>query len=140
MAVRSDPGWRARLRARLGQRGLIAAFGAVYAVSQAAIAVIVAPLGLRLLELQLTAVTAERVRAIFADWERAGVMDRYRAHFAIDGVHWIWYAGLLTTALCRLFERHRVPHRFDAVLLLPWVAGLCDVVENRLQRRFAGAP
>jgi hypothetical protein len=126
----------ARIRNALGQTWLIATFGVVYAVSQLTIARILAPLGASIAELQLTGFTAEVYRRVFTDWAAAGLLDTYRAHFVFDDVHWVWYAGLFTTLLCRLFERHRIAHRWDWVLLLPLASGLMDAYENRLQHLF----
>ena len=64
----------------------------------------------------------------------------YRAHFRLDDFHWIWYAGLFTALLGRLFERRAVSHRFDWILLLPLASGLLDLLENQIQRVFLGAP
>jgi hypothetical protein len=126
----------ARMRAGLGQTWLIALFGAVYGVSQLTIARILAPLGASIAELQLTGFTAEAYRRVFGEWEAAGLLDTYRAHFLFDDVHWVWYAGLFTALLCRLFERRRVAHRWNWVLLLPLASGLLDAYENHLQHVF----
>ena len=67
-------------------------------------------------------------------------MSSYRAHFIFDDVHWIWYAGLFTTLLCRLFERQGIAHKHDWVLLLPLASGLLDWYENHLQHVFLSAP
>jgi len=75
----------------------------------------------------------------FRSWEESGEMAFYRAHFILDDVHWIWYAGLFTTALCRLFDRHGVAHKYDWVLLLPPCSGLLDWYENQLQHVFLSA-
>jgi hypothetical protein len=129
-----------RLRSTLAQRWLIVVFGVVYLVSQVTILVIVSPLGSELGRLQVSAFTADATVAIFRGWESAGLMDVYRSHFVLDDVHWVWYASLLTVVLCTLFERRRVPHRFDWVLVVPLLAGLCDAYENHLQHVFLASP
>jgi hypothetical protein len=129
-----------RLRSALGRTWLVVLFGVAYAISQITILIQAEPLGRRLAELQCCAFSAERTLAIFRHWEDAGVMDVYRAHFVLDDVHWIWYAGLFTFLLCRLFERRRVPHRLDWILLLPLASGLLDALENRLQHVFLASP
>jgi len=111
-------------------------FGVVYAVSQLTILLLVAPLGRELGELQVSGFTAATYVDVFRRWEAAGVMDAYRSHFLLDDVHWVWYASLLTVLLCTLFERHRISHRFDWVLVVPLAAGLCDAYENHLQHVF----
>lgn len=131
----------AKLRRRMALPGwLVALLAAVYATSQATILVILHPLGASIARLQCCTVTAEATVATFRAWEAAGLMPVYRAHFVLDDVHWVWYAGLATALLCRLFERQRVAHRHDWVLLLPLISGLCDAYENHLQHVFLGAP
>lgn len=128
------------LRRALGRTWLIVVFGIVYLVSQVTILLIVHPLGGQFAELQVSGFSAERYLAVFRHWEEAGLMAAYRAHFTFDDVHWIWYSGLFTFLLCRLFERSRIPHRFDWVLLLPLASGLADGYENSLQHVFLSAP
>jgi hypothetical protein len=120
----------------LGRRWLIVLFACAYLVSQATILIILAPLGSSLPELQCFGFSADRYIEVFRHWEATGVMAFYRAHFALDDVHWVWYSGLFTAILCRLFERDRVPHRFDWILVLPLASGLLDVFENQLQHVF----
>ena len=66
----------------------------------------------------------------------AGAMQAYRNHLIFDDVHWIWYSGLGTFLLCFLFERRRISHRLDWVLVLPLASGLLDWYENHLQHLF----
>lgn len=136
----SGPFSPARLRVALGQAWLIGLFGSAYLISQATILIIVEPLGGRLLKLQCFGFTAERYLAVFRHWEEIGVMAAYRAHFVLDDVHWIWYAAFFTCLLCRLFERSRIAHRLDWILVLPLVSGLLDGYENHLQHVFLSTP
>jgi len=129
-----------RLRTALGQTWLIGLFGVAYLISQVTILIIVAPLGGQFPELQCFGFTAEKYQAVFRHWQETGAMAAYRAHFVFDDVHWVWYAGFFTCLLCRLFERHRLSHRLDGLLLLPLVSGLLDAYENRLQHVFLSAP
>jgi len=130
----------ARLRAGLGHTWLIVLFGILYLVSQATILAIVEPLGSSLARLQLLGFSAETYRAVFREWQEAGLLDVYRSHFSVDDAHWLWYSGLFTALLCRLFERERIPHRRDWILLLPVASGLLDAFENRIQHIFLSAP
>lgn len=125
-----------RLRRELGQTWLVVLFGIIYLISQVTILIIVEPLGGQFAELQCCGFSAERYVEVFRHWEETGVMAAYRAHFVLDDVHWIWYAGFFTFLLCRLFERNRLPHRLDWVLLLPLASGLLDWYENKLQHVF----
>lgn len=119
---------------------LVALLAAVYAASQVTIAIILHPLGASIARLQCCAFTADAYVATFRAWEASGVMSAYRAHFLLDDIHWIWYSVLATALLCRLFERQRVPHRYNWVLVLPLLSGLCDAYENHLQHVFLSAP
>lgn len=136
MQPSEGPRAHSRLRAALGRPWLIALFGVAYLVSQIAILAVLAPLGSSVLRLQCLGFSAETVLATYREWEATGGMAAYRAHFALDDVHWVWYAGFFTTLLCWLFERRRVPHRHDWVLLLPLASGLLDAAENRIQHGF----
>jgi len=129
-----------RIRPVLGRTWLIVLFGGAYLLSQVTILVILHPLGGSVLELQTLGFSAETVRAIFRSWQEAGLMSAYRAHFVFDDVHWVWYSGFFTALLCRLFERHAVSHRLDALLLLPLISGLLDAYENHVQHVFLAAP
>lgn len=123
------------LRARLDAWPLVALFGVIFVVSQAAIGVIVHPLGADMLVVQTT-LSAEHVREIFARWEAAGMLDTYAAHYRFDNLHPLWYAMLLATALAKGLNANGVPPRYDAVLLVPFVAAACDVAENLFHLSF----
>jgi hypothetical protein len=125
-----------RLRPALARAWLIGLFGSAYLVSQVTILILVAPLGGELAELQCFGFSAAKYLSVFRHWEAAGTMGAYRAHFVLDDVHWVWYAGFFTALLCWLFEKHRVSHRFDWVLVLPLASGLFDWYENQLQHVF----
>jgi hypothetical protein len=128
------------MREALGQPWLIVLFGIAYLISQVTILIILEPLGRQVAELQCFGFSAERYIAVFRHWEESGLMPAYRAHFALDDVHWIWYAGFFTFLLCWLFERKKLPHRLDWMLLLPLASGLLDWYENKLQHVFLSAP
>jgi hypothetical protein len=125
-----------QLRMILGRVWLAWLFGIAYLVSQITILVIVEPLGSSFLELQCFGFSAERSIEIFRHWEEIGAMEAYRAHFALDDVHWVWYSVFFTVVLCSLFERRQIPHRFNWLLLLPLTSGLLDWYENQLQHVF----
>jgi hypothetical protein len=129
----------ANLRRELGRTWLIALFGIAYIISQVTIIMILGPIEDAMVKLQITGVSVGEYLAVFRSWEESGEMAFYRAHFILDDVHWIWYAGLFTTVLCRLFDRHGVGHKYDWVLLLPLGSGLLDWYENQLQHVFLSA-
>ena len=128
------------LRRGLGHTWLIALFGIAYAISQITIIVILEPIADAMIKLQMTGVSVGDYLTVFRDWEESGGMGFYRAHFILDDVHWIWYAGFFTALLCRLFERVGVGHKYDWVLVLPLGSGLLDWYENHLQHVFLSAP
>ena len=129
----------ANLRREFGRTWLIILFAVAYAISQITIIVILAPIADAMIRLQTTGVAAEQYLSVFRDWEASGGMAFYKAHFILDDVHWFWYAGLATTLLCRLFDRHGIAHKYDWVLLLPLASGLLDWYENHLQHVFLSA-
>jgi hypothetical protein len=125
----------AALRTRLDSWRLIACFGLIYAASQIAIAVVVRPLGSDPLRVQTT-LDAAGVRAIFARWDAAGLTPIYAAHYRYDMIHPLWYGVLLAALLATAFRARAVPARWDVLLLLPFAAALCDVVENLVHLSF----
>lgn len=133
-----SPRWPAlaMLRRRLAAWPVIAGFGAIYFLSQALIGVVVQPLGSDMLRVQ-TSLSAETVRAIFARWEAAGLLDAYLAHYRYDMVHPLWYGVFLAALLARGFEANQVDPRRNLLLLLPFVAAACDLLENVLHLGFA---
>ena len=128
------------LRSTLGVGWLITMFGVAYIISQVSIIQILGPIEEAMILLQVSGISADDYLAVFKSWDESGEMAFYRAHFILDDVHWIWYAGLFTTALCRLFDKHDVSARFNWLLLLPLASGLLDWYENQLQHVFLSAP
>jgi len=124
------------IRSELGRTWLIILFAVAYVISQITIIVILGPIENAMIKLQISGVSASDYLAIFNNWEASGGMAFYRAHFILDDVHWIWYAGLFTTLLCRLFNSNGVGQRYNWVLSLPLASGLLDWYENHLQHIF----
>ena len=129
----------ANLRGELNRTWLITLFAVAYVISQITIIFILGPIEDAMIRLQTTGVSVDDYLIVFREWDASGGMAFYRAHFILDDVHWIWYAGLFTTLLCRLFDRHGVAHKYDWVLLLPLASGLLDWYENHLQHVFLSA-
>ncbi len=119
-----------RLRAALGRRSSIFTFAAIYLVSQAAILAILDPLGTdKVLQLQTT-FSAETFAAIKAGWVQAGLLENYWRHFLFDFVHPLWYGLFLASLLAGGMNFAGMSSRYDPVVLVPFVAGACDFVEN----------
>lgn len=124
-----------RARAKLDSWLLITVFGALYFASQAMLAVIVDPLGHDMLFVQTT-LSADEVRAIFARWEAAGLLDTYLAHYRFDMIHPLWYGVFLAALLAKGMNANAIPAKYDNLLLVPFVAAACDVVENFLHLNY----
>lgn len=119
------------LRQWLDSWPLIIVFGILYFTSQITIIVLAHPLGPDLLVVQTT-LSADHVRAIFAKWQAAGLLSVYASHYRFDMMHPLWYSLFFATMLAKGFNANRVAARFNALLLLPFVAAGCDVIENLL--------
>lgn len=104
--------------------------GVMYLVSQLVIGRILDPLGpLDVLRAQTT-LDPSVVAAIFARWREQHLMDAYVRHYFLDFVHPALYALFLGSSLSLLLDRNRLSPAWNAILLLPIVAALCDLIEN----------
>lgn len=119
---------------------MIVVLGLATLGSQLAILVTLDRIGFELLRLQCFGFSAAETLRVFRSWEASGALDAYRAHFAFDDVHWLWYSLFFTAVLGRLFERRGVTHRLDWILALPIASGLLDVLENQIQHVFLSTP
>ncbi len=103
---------------------------AVYFLSQITIAQILGPLGeVTVLELQTTYSPA-RFLAIINHWQAADLMKHYYAHFTFDHIHPIWYSIFLSSLLAFSMKRDGMDAKYHVLLLVPFIAGFCDVIEN----------
>lgn len=123
------------LRTRLDSWAVIGLFGAAYLASQIAISITVHALGSEMLLAQVL-LSAERVRALFEGWQARGLLDTYAAHYRYDTVHPLWYSVALAAMLAKALTRARAPGALDRWLLVPFVAGALDVLENTVHQRF----
>lgn len=118
------------IRASLTNTKLIVALGVAYLVSQAVIASILHELDPpTVLRLQTT-FSVEVFRSILAQWSDAGLIDTYWSHYRLDFLHPFLYSALLAALLARALDTNGLGPRYDRVLLIPFVAGALDVVEN----------
>ena len=117
---------------KLASAKIVAVCCLLYLVNQAIILSILSPLGHDPLVLQLTF-----SEAAFADvlegWS-AGNLHTYRIHFVPDYLHGLIYAVFLSSLIAYLTSRSgRDPTRSrQAFFLLPYLACLCDTIENSL--------
>lgn len=129
------------LRERLGYLWLVLVFGAIYLISQITIAVVLGPADPRaIMTLQLSGFSASSYMETFTAWENSGAMAFYRAHFLIDGIHWLWYTLLLLALLSLALKQTQAPARYNTLLVLPMIAGPCDALENAIQQIFLSQP
>lgn len=117
-------------RRRTASARVVAVSGCVYVVSQLLIAHVLDPLGpLDVLRVQTT-LDPSVVQQIFARWRAEHLMDAYVRHYFLDFVHPALYAVFLGSAIALLLDRNRLASRWNAILLLPFGAALCDLFEN----------
>jgi len=103
---------------------------AVYFLSQITIAQILGPLGeLTVLELQTT-FSPVRFLEIINHWQATDLMKHYYAHFTFDHIHPIWYSIFLSSLLAFSMKRDGLNAKYRILLLVPFIAGFCDVIEN----------
>lgn len=129
------------MRSRLGTKNAVIILSVVYLISQVVIGTILEQIGgPEVMKLQVTGWSAEIYQATFADWQARGLMDYYHAHFIFDDIHWLWYALSLTALLAAVMNRAGKPQSWNILLALPFVAGLCDLLENSIQHVFLVSP
>ncbi|MGO4204404.1 hypothetical protein AB4Z09_22125 [Rhodococcus sp. TAF43] len=105
------------------------AWSVAYVVSQANIARLLGPVGVKLLKTQ-TAPSARAYRAVL-DGMDAGEIARYRSHFYPDFVHPVIYATALRVGARRLDELTPLsPATKRMLLAAPVAAAAGDYVEN----------
>ncbi|MCP4007523.1 MAG: hypothetical protein GY725_25365 [bacterium] len=118
------------MRQVLGRRWIILTLGLTYLVSQLTILSIIEPLDrLQVFRLQ-TALSPEAFLAIKQSWVDAGVLDAYWRHFVVDFPHPLWYGLFLAACAASALNFSNRPDSWNALIVLPVVAGACDFVEN----------
>ncbi|MFZ5723932.1 MAG: hypothetical protein ACOY33_09775 [Pseudomonadota bacterium] len=122
----------ALLRERAAMPSMLLFFAGIYLLSQLSILFVLQPVGIgQALQLQTT-LSPETYGLLVDDLYRRGVVENYLAHYYYDFLHPVWYATLLALLLARGLERHREPARCNRWLLVPYAAGLLELVENGL--------
>lgn len=76
-----------------------------------------------------TATSHARVIEVLGAWT-ADDRAHFAAHLPFDVVHPLIYSTVLALSLAWGFRTVDVPRRFDAWLCLPFLAGVCDELEN----------
>ena len=114
---------------------LIAIFGILYFASQLKIASIVHPLGIDVLRLQTT-LSSDTFKEIASSWIASGQVGIYYKHFYFDNFHPILYSIFLSLLIARTFKINNVNPKFNFIILTPFIAGICDLIENMMHLYF----
>ncbi|MFZ5755954.1 MAG: hypothetical protein ACOY3X_03535 [Pseudomonadota bacterium] len=120
------------LRERAGMPSVLWFFAVIFLLSEVSILVMVAPVGMDLFLALQTTLSPDTFAALVADLYRRGAVESYLGHFYYDFLHPVWYATLLALLLARAMNRLALPAAGNRWLLLPFLAGLLDLVENSL--------
>jgi len=128
------------IRHTLGSGKAIAFWGVVYFVSQITIATILKPIGHHAFLSHQLCFSQELVLQNFSQWTAAGLLPVYKAHLYFDVIHPFWYTLFLLAALSGIFNVNQFSNKWNNVLALPILAGLCDVFENMIQIIFLSDP
>jgi hypothetical protein len=114
---------------------IIAIFGIIYFASQIKIASIVYPLGIDMLRIQTT-LSSDTFKEIASGWIASGQIGLYYKHFYFDNFHPMWYSIFLSLLIARVFKINNINPKFNFIILTPFVAGICDLIENMMHLYF----
>jgi hypothetical protein len=118
-----------------GSNILIAVFGVIYFTLQIIIGSIVHPLGIDVLRLQTT-FSNETFKSIASGWIASGQIGIYYEHFKFDNFHPVWYSIFLSLLIVRTFKINGINPKFNFIILTPFIAGACDLIENMMHLYF----
>ena len=115
---------------------LIIIFGIIYFTSQFIIGSIVHPLGTgNVLALQTT-LSSDIFKEIVSGWIASGQIGIYYKHFYFDNFHPIWYSIFLSLMIAKTFKVNGINPKFNFLILTPFIAGICDLIENAMHLYF----
>ena len=106
---------------------------AFYLLCQANIVRVLGSSAEALVDLQ-TAHTYARLQEVIGSWTAAD-HQAFAAHLPYDIAHPFYYTVVLAMSLAWGFRATSVNTRFDVLLYLPFLAGLCDLVENAMNHQ-----
>ncbi len=109
------------------------AAGILFVVSQLAIYLIIRDISPEKLLLLQTSFSRKFFLETIAAWKLAGLLPLFKLHFIPDYLHPVWYSVLLASLMGLALNANRLSPRFDSLLLIPFVAGLLDLLENTMQ-------
>jgi len=123
-------------RNKVGATRFVLLYGLIYVISQAAIAAIIQPLNpLLFLKAQIT-FSKDVYLSILQGWARSGLIMRYFQHFYLDFFHPIFYGVFLSAFMAKAMNLNKMSERWNLMLLVPFIAGVMDVIENCFHLRF----
>jgi hypothetical protein len=115
---------------------LVAAFGIIYFASQIIIGIITYPLGVdNVIKLQTT-FSSDVFKEIASGWIASGQVNLYYKHFQFDNFHPVWYSIFLSLLIARTFKINTINPKFNFIILAPFIAGICDLIENMMHLYF----
>ncbi len=115
---------------------LIAVFGIFYFTSQIIIGSILHPLGVKNVSALQTTFSSDTFKSIASVWIASGQINTYYKHFYFDNFHPIWYSIFLSLLIARAFKIDNINPRFNFIILTPFIAGICDLIENMMHLYF----
>jgi len=124
------------LRVCLGRNRLLVVFGVLTLASQAIILTILRDLDLVKFARAQTTFSKATFLTLAHQWESAQLLPQYQLHFYFDFLHPIWYSCLLAGFIAKGLDRRGISDRWSWLLLMPFLAGLMDLVENCFHVRF----
>jgi hypothetical protein len=121
-----------RFKNYIGSLKIIIFSGIIYFISQAIIIFIFENVGSEyVLKLQTT-LSADYFRETMEYFKKTGIMEYYIMHYYFDFLHPIWYSVFLSASLSWLFISLHILKKYNWFILIPFIAGFCDLLENTI--------
>jgi hypothetical protein len=83
-----------------------------------------------------TTLLSDTFKEIASGWIASGQIGIYYKHFYFDNFHPIWYSIFLSLLIARTFKVNGVNPKFNFFILMPFIAGACDLIENAMHLYF----
>ncbi len=121
-----------KIRQKIGNWKIVIIFGILYIISQLIIVSILHNLDTKqVFELQTT-FSSDTFHEIINSWKNNGILGFYKKHFIFDFPHPIWYSIFFGSFMSKLFHLNLVGEKYNYLILLPFIAGILDLLENIL--------
>lgn len=115
---------------------LIALFAVIYFTSQIMLGTIFHKIGTFQALMLQTTLSSDKFKDIASGWIASGQIGIYYQHFYLDYFHPLWYSIFLSLLIARAFKMNHINPKFNGVVLTPFIAGLCDLLENTMHIYF----